>query len=72
MALLGGFEIQLLSSPAVTEAEIRESVRKSMDIFSPGGGYVPFYYANKENKNDKIVVDEILKYSSKFYGPRPA
>ena len=67
VTLLSGFEVQYLSAPTITEAEIRENVRKTMDILAPGGGYVPYY----NGSNADIVNDEIVKYSENFYSPRP-
>ena len=67
IVFVGGFEIQHLSTPSITEAEIRENVRGTMDILAPGGGFIPYY----KGRNDEIVNDEVEKYCVNFYSPRP-
>lgn len=70
MTLVGGFDMQFLDNPTVTETAVRDSVRKTMDILAPGGGYIPRCTSVNEI-NGPIANDEILKYSVNFYHPRP-
>ncbi len=69
LTMVGGFHNQLLDSPRSTEEEIRASVRKTMDIMAPGGGYIPRFTSTSNAVT--IVMDEITKYSANFYQPRP-
>lgn len=70
LVLLGGFHAQFLDRYNITEEEARESVRSTMDILAPGGGYIPFYMST--GPLGPVVQDEIARYSKNFYGPRPA
>lgn len=69
MVFLGGFNNQLVDSPVTSEEEVRASVRETLDILAPGGGFVPRYTGI--GNNTQILFDEVQKYGRKFYGPRP-
>ena len=67
ITFIGGLEVQKIAAPGISEEEVREHVRYTMDIMCPGGGYIVFAII----KNFDVVQDEVLKYATKFYGPRP-
>jgi hypothetical protein len=74
MVLMGGWDARdHLLSPDVTEEEIRQSVRDSMDKYAPGGGYMfmggflgPASDKEIARKN-AILLDEVNKYGHAFY-----
>ena len=82
MTIMGGWDgrerlLDPLQSPenpdGVTEAELRQSVRDSMDRLAPGGGFVfsgGFMVALGDTatpKKNEIIRDEARKYSIDFY-----
>ena len=64
VVFIGGMEAQKIGAPGITDEEIREHVRYTMDIMCPGGGYIPL-------ARHPIADAEILSCGNKFYGPRP-
>ena len=71
MTFNGGFDTQYLDDDARTEEEIRAHVDETIDLFAPGGSWIPrFVLAHKERGS--IVTDEILRYgATHYYGKRP-
>lgn len=62
-----------LIAPDVTEEEIRQSVRDTIDTYAPGGSYCfcggyigPFGDKETKRKND-ILADEVYTYGAHFY-----
>ncbi|MBQ1415335.1 MAG: veratrol--corrinoid protein metyltransferase, partial [Lachnospiraceae bacterium] len=58
----------------VTEEELRQSVRDTIDRLAPGGGYcwavgLMRSVGREENsdRKNKIIFDEVYKYGSTFY-----
>ncbi|MDR0862832.1 MAG: veratrol--corrinoid protein metyltransferase [Oscillospiraceae bacterium] len=62
-----------LLEPDVTDEEIRQSVRDSMDTYAVGGGYcwngaflTAIGDAESQRKND-VLMDEVVRYGHSFY-----
>ena len=74
LVLMGGWDANgRLADPDVTDEEIRQSVRDSMDLLAPGGGYCfcggylgPLDDPEVARKN-KVVMDEVETYGRAFY-----
>jgi len=60
IVLLGGLDNQLIERPNVTEQEIREEVRRAIDMYLPLGCYVPFLTGVSMKDKREIVMDEIF------------
>ena len=62
-----------LMAPDVTEEEIRQSVRDTMDTYAPGGGfcwcggYLGAVGDEEINRRNAILFDEVYKYGDAFY-----
>ena len=71
---MGGWDANgRLADPEVTDEEIRQSVRDSMDLLAPGGGYCfcggylgPVDDPEVARKN-AVVMDEVETYGRAFY-----
>jgi hypothetical protein len=70
LVLVGGFDGQMIDSPKSPEEQIRESVRNTINILAPGGGFIP--RLGGVSSGSDIANDEIRKHSVNFYGPRPS
>ncbi len=66
MCFIGGFDTQFMDKPTTTEAEIRESLRKTCDELAPGGSFIVNAGLKTRDRN-AIVVDEIKKISGNYY-----
>lgn len=62
-----------LGGPDVTDEEIRQSVRDTMDAYAPGGGFCwfssflgPIDDPITQHKNE-VLYEEVCNYGSKFY-----
>ena len=65
-AFMGGIDAQnIIDNEKASEEDIRQEVRKKIDLLAPGGGYIPF--AVSMSPRNSIALDEIKKYGSTFY-----
>lgn len=74
MVLMGGWDARdRLAAPDVTEEEIRQSVRDTMDAYAVGGGFCwcGGYLGAVDDKEmirkNGILFDEVYKYGDAFY-----
>lgn len=76
VCLMGGIDVQgILDLEGVTEEEIRSEVRRCIDTYAPGGGYVVFgtsldmYNPEAYAPGNRlgIVIDECMSYGADFY-----
>lgn len=66
MCFVGGFDTQFMDSPKTTEAEIRESIDKTIDALAEGGSWVA-QAGLKTKERNAIVNDELIRYGSTKY-----
>ena len=62
----GGLNSLLISDETASEEELREEVRRAIDIFAPYGRYI-LHPASFVPRNREILIDEAQKYGSMFY-----
>lgn len=76
VGFMGGLDIQhVIDKPDVTEEEIRAEVRRCIDSYGPGGGYVIYgatidlYNPDSFAPGQKmgILIDEATKYGKNYY-----
>jgi len=75
LVITGGFDTEgRLVEPDCTEEEVRQAVRDVIDALAPGGGYCfcgGFVAAVGDDvtaRKNQIIMDEVYKYGSTFYG----
>ena len=66
MCFVGGFDTQFMDRPGTTEAEIRESIDRTIDALAPGGSWVA-QSGLKTRERNAIVNDELIRYGSTKY-----
>lgn len=67
----GQLDTQYMDGLCISEEDIRRSVRKTLDEMAPGGSYIALFALKTPGRN-AVVVDEIKRYSGRFYShPRP-
>ncbi len=74
LVIMGGWDaIGHLASPDVTDEEIRQSIRDTMDALAPGGGYCfcGGYLGALDDpevaRKNAVVLDEVETYGATFY-----
>ena len=66
ITLTGGLNNQYLDRGDVSEEMVRAEVRRTLDLYAPGGNYIPYMiYSNQEKLN--IINDEVEKYGAIIY-----
>lgn len=66
MCMVGGFDTQFMDKAKTTEAEIRQSIRDTIDAMAPGGSWVA-QAGLKTRERNPVVVDELVSYGSTKY-----
>ena len=71
---MGGWDARdHLLSPDVTDEEIRQSVRDTIDTYAKGGGfcwcggYLGPVDDPEVNRKNAVLMDEVYKYGDQFY-----
>ncbi len=73
LVIMGGWDTHELLGPDVTDDDIRQSVRDTMDAYAKGGGFCwcgAFLGAIDDetiNHKNKVLFDEVFSYGDKFY-----
>ncbi|MCQ4741287.1 veratrol--corrinoid protein metyltransferase, partial [Blautia hominis] len=74
LVIMGGFDpCDHLADPNVTEEEIRQAVRDTMDRLAPGsgfcwcGGYLGAIDDPEVIRKNGILFDEVFRYGDAFY-----
>lgn len=74
LVLMGGWDARdHLLSPDVTDEEIRQSVRDTIDTYAKGGGfcwcggYLGPVDDPEVNRKNAVLMDEVYKYGDQFY-----
>ena len=69
IVLRGCFNGQLLSAPGVTEAEVREEVRRTLDLCAAGGGFIAQkVWGVRDPALQAAIFDEFQTYAAEHYG----
>ncbi len=66
MCFVGGFDTQFFDKADTTEAQIRESMRKTIDELAPGGSWIG-QAGVKTRERNAITNDEMILYGSTKY-----
>ena len=72
MAFMGGLDSAIVERRDMSEEDIRKEVRRALDEYMPGGGYIATLPSGLKNSSmvpgvDATIDDEIIKCNAKFF-----
>jgi uroporphyrinogen decarboxylase len=66
ITLVGGADNQKATAPNATDGDLRREIRRSIDLYAPGGSFASYFIATTQEE-ERIAIEEAVGYGADFY-----